>query len=348
MKKKNNTDAQILAQEYSAFISDSIKTQSFFTVKGYGDTMRLFLDFLERDQKIQIDSFSSKNFSRETIDLFMDWLQTTKQSKPQTCNVRLGALRAYIKYLAGKHPEYRSLYTEISFIKQRKVYHPYKEIPMTQNAVKALIAAPGLKNKIGLRYTSIMSVLYTTAIRIDELLSMKIKDLHLDCSTPWVCVIGKGRKARTVYIPTKLVNLISKYIEMEYGHSVVSDGYVFPSPIKGCFCKSSARGINKQIKKYAELAKTTCSEVPADVHCHKFRHSAATHCLENKMRIEQISKMLGHQNIKTTMDYIGITDKMREEAIKNLESNTTKTIKPIWKKEDKKLACLFGLDQKFC
>ena len=91
MKKKNNTDAQILEQEYSAFISDSIKTQSFFTVKGYGDTMRLFLDFLERDQKIQIDSFSSKNFSRETIDLFMDWLQTTKQSKPQTCNVRLGA-----------------------------------------------------------------------------------------------------------------------------------------------------------------------------------------------------------------------------------------------------------------
>ena len=56
--------------------------------------------------------------------------------------------------------------------------------------------------------------------------------------------------------------------------------------------------------------------------------------------------MLGHQNIKTTMDYIGITDKMREEAIENLEYNATKIIKPLWKKDDKKLAELFGISKK--
>lgn len=64
------------------------------------------------------------------------------------------------------------------------------------------------------------------------------------------------------------------------------------------------------------------------------------------MRIEQVSKMLGHQNIKTTMDYIGITDKMREEAIQNLEDNATKSIKPLWKKDDKKLAQLFGINNR--
>ena len=64
------------------------------------------------------------------------------------------------------------------------------------------------------------------------------------------------------------------------------------------------------------------------------------------MRIEQVSKMLGHQNIKTTMDYIGITDKMREEAIENLEDNATKIIKSLWKKDDKKLAELFGIGKK--
>jgi len=64
------------------------------------------------------------------------------------------------------------------------------------------------------------------------------------------------------------------------------------------------------------------------------------------MRIEQVSKMLGHQNIKTTMDYIGITDKMREEAIQNLEDNATKSIKPLWKKDDKKIAQLFGFNNR--
>ena len=191
-----------------------------------------------------------------------------------------------------------------------------------------------------------MSVLYTTAIRIDELLSIKIKDLHLDCTKPWVTVVGKGRKARTVYLPSKTVKLITKYIELEYSNSVHLDGYLFFSPIKGYFFKASARGINKQIKKYAVIAKQQCSEVPSDVHCHQFRHSSATYCLENKMRIEQVSKMLGHQNIKTTMDYIGITDKMREEAIENLEDNATKIIKPLWKKDDKKLAELFGISKK--
>lgn len=342
-KKKITTDSQILANEYFAFISDSRKTLSEFTIKGYNDTMCLFFEFLEKNIKINIDSFSSKNFSRESIELFLDWLAVTKQSKPQTCNVRLGALRAYVKYLAGKRPDYRSLFMELSHIKQRKINHPYKETPMTQNAVKALISTPGTKEKVGLRYTSIMSILYTTAIRIDELLSIKIKDLHLDCTKPWVTVVGKGRKARTVYLPSKIVKLITKYIEWEYDNSVHLDGYLFFSPIKGYFFKASARGINKQIKRYAVIAKKQCSEVPMDVHCHKFRHSSATHCLENKMRIEQVSKMLGHQNIRTTMDYIGITDKMREEAVQNLEDNATKVIKPIWRKDDKKLADLFGI-----
>lgn len=345
-KKKITTDAQILAKEYTAFIADSRKSLSGFTIKGYDDTICLFFDFLEKAEKINIDSFSSKNLSRESIERFLDWLENSKQSKPQTCNVRLGALRAYVKYLAGKRPEYRSLFIDLSFIKQRKISHPYKETPMTQNAVKALIAAPGIKEGIGLKYTTIMSMLYTTAIRIDELLSIKMKDLHLDCAKPWVTVVGKGRKARTVYLPSKVVTLITKHIESEYDKSIQLDGYLFFSPVKGYFCKASARGINKQIKKYALIAKQQCSEVPSDVHCHKFRHSSATHCLENKMRIEQVSKMLGHQNIKTTMDYIGITDKMREEAIQNLEDNATKSIKPLWKKDDKKIVQLFGFNNR--
>ena len=109
----------------------------------------------------------------------------------------------------------------------------------------------------------------------------------------WVDII------RFHHLPSKVVTLITKHIESEYDKSIQLDGYLFFSPVKGYFYKASARGINKQIKKYALIAKQQCSEVPSDVHCHKFRHSSATHCLENKMRIEQVSKMLGHQNIKT-------------------------------------------------
>ena len=71
--------------------------------------------------------------------------------------------------------------------------------------------------------------------------------------------------------------------------------------------------------------------VPSRVHSHQFRHSMATHCLEDGMNLFQISKMLGHKNINTTMIYLGFTLNMMRDAVSRIETVATKSIHANWK-----------------
>lgn len=71
---------------------------------------------------------------------------------------------------------------------------------MTKEAVKALMSVPDISTKVGLRDLTLLLVLYCTAARIDEVLSAKINQLHIEVSKPYITIIGKGRKIRTLYI----------------------------------------------------------------------------------------------------------------------------------------------------
>ena len=78
-----------------------------------------------------------------------------------------------------------------------------KVIGMSKDAVKALMSVPNVSTKTGQRDLVLLVILYCTAARIDEILSMKIKQLHLETDKPYITVVGKGRKVRTLYILPK-------------------------------------------------------------------------------------------------------------------------------------------------
>lgn len=86
-------------------------------------------------------------------------------------------------------------------------------------------------------------------------------------------------------------------------------------------------------------------EMPAHIHSHQFRHAMATHLLEDGLNIAQISKMLGHKSIDTTMHYFGFTISMQEQAILKIESAVASSVQPKWKTKDQsqKIMQLFGI-----
>jgi len=100
---------------------------------------------------------------------------------------------------------------------------------MSKKAVKALLAAPDLSTKTGRRDLALMVTMYGTATRIDEILSMKIQQLHLDAEKPSVNIIGKGNKIRTLYLLPKAVAHLRKYIKEFHGDMPEPDSYVFYS-----------------------------------------------------------------------------------------------------------------------
>jgi site-specific recombinase XerD len=237
---------------------------------------------------------------------------------PQSCNIRLASLRAFLQYLAEQNIKYSQLFMESKYIHRMKETKRKVE-GMTQNAVKTLMDVPDVYTDTGYRDIVLMAFLYGTAARIDEILSIKVSDLKLESENPYVTVIGKGRKIRTLYLPPKLVNNTKKYLKRFHDYSNSKDRYLFYSRVKGYNAKISQEAINKRLKKYALIAHDRCPDVPLSLHAHNFRHAKSSHLIDDGMNVVQLSKMLGHSNLSTTMVYLDITTDMKTQAIISME-----------------------------
>lgn len=342
MNKMNDKNGALyLAKTFSSFIESNKGKRSEYTINGYRIAMRSFADFAAERLGASIGNFDITFFTEGNVSRYLEWLQSKHDDSSKTCNQRLCQLRAFLKY-ASRDPAVMPYYLAVKqisrFIIEKK---PNAVEPLTKKSIEAIMRTPGTDTPLGLRYTTMIALLYTMALRIDEILSVRIKDIALQSTHPSITVTGKGRKVRTMYIMTAPLKLLKKYIVMAHGDNPNPEAYLFYSKSGGLFCKSSARGVNKQLDKYATIARKVCSEVPEHIHSHQFRHSMATHLLDDNMNVFQISKMLGHKSVETTMTYLGVTATMTNNAIKKVESESARCVKPIWKKNLDKLHDLF-------
>lgn len=346
MKKVTN-EAHKLAKHMCGWINvhiPSIQSNSPHTIRGYAVTLSLFVDFLEREKKINPSSLVGECFSREYIEEWILWLKNKRSCSGETCNIRLAAIRAFLKYLAEKDIAYLSLYQSATLIPRQKVVRK-KVTGMSREVVKILMSTPDASTKTGQRDLVLLIVLYCTAARIDEILSMKINQLHLEANKPYLTVIGKGLKIRTLYILPKAVAHLKKYLKEFHPAEPDPDAYVFYSRNKGLLGKMSPEGVNKQLKKYAAIAHQTCKDVPVDLHAHQIRHAKASHWLEDGMNIVQISFLLGHANLHTTMVYLDITTEQESKALATLEDENQKNIPKKWKNKSNSLASFLNVKQ---
>jgi site-specific recombinase XerD len=217
---------------------------------------------------------------------------------------------------------------------------------MSKKAIQALLAAPDPSTKPGRRDIALMVTIYSTAARLNEILSLKIKHLHLKALKPYMTVIGKGDKIRTIYLLPKTVSHLQAYIADAHGEKPSPDSYLFYSRIKGQSKKMSPNAVSKQLKKHAVVAHQQCGEVPLDVHAHQLRHAKATHWLEDGMNIVQISFLLGHAQLQTTMVYLDITTEDEAKALSTLEDENDKSLPKKWKASGKSLAAMCGVRQR--
>ena len=336
-----NNGAITLAKQFAGFLGANTGKRSDCTIIGYRTAMRLFASFAELHLHADVAHFDITYFTEQHVSRYLQWLQDTQAASPQTCNLRLCQLRAFLKY-ASKDPSIMPYYLSLRQIERYITENRTKVVePLTKAAIDALMKAPGTDTETGLRYTLLIAMLYTMALRVDEVLSIKIGDLMMHANKPYVTVVGKGRKARTVYFMNATLRILHKYITREHGANPNPEAYLFYARSGGLLCKASARGVNKQLAVYAAKARESCPEVPEHVHSHQFRHSIATHLLEDGMNVFQISKMLGHASVETTMVYLGVTVSMTENAIRKIESTAARSVKPVWKKNIRNLQDLF-------
>jgi site-specific recombinase XerD len=212
---------------------------------------------------------------------------------------------------------------------------------MSKEAVKALLKTPDLSTKTGRRDLAFLVLMYGTATRIDELLSLKVNQLQLAVKKPFVNILGKNNKIRTLYLLPKAAAHIKQYLHEFHGDSPRPNDYIFYSRNGGG--KMSQTAINKRIKKYAVAAHSFCKDVPLTLHAHQIRHAKASHWLEDGMNIVQISFLLGHEQLDTTMVYLDITTEQEAKALATLEDENDKLITKKWKSDNGGLSNFCGV-----
>lgn len=334
--KKNKNEAALFARYISDFLYDyapCFLTHSDHTLKSYTDAISLYICFLETEQITPV-SFGRKDFEKPVIERWIRWLISERNCCPDTCNIRLGSLRVFLKYLSGKDISLLYLYNESKTIKRQKCQKK-KVKGLTREAVSAIFDEINTSSKTGRRDMVLLSLLYGTAARIGEILSLKVAAVHLDSAKPYIILHGKGGKTRTAYLLPRLVENLRGYIKEYHGGIPAPDNFLFYTRVGGRMdAMLTEAAIDKRIKKYALSANKENAEVPQNTHAHQFRHAKASHWLEDGINIVQISYLLGHENLETTMKYLDITPSEKAEALATLESEKNSNVPKKWKNAD--------------
>lgn len=313
------------------------RLESLQTQKCYWLSVKLFLDYLESRGVTTIDY---ECFAPTVINEWIQWMLETRHNCAQTCNTRLSSMRSFLEYVGARDSTLRHLYYDV-IDNVKPVKAPKRKVHgFSRNAVKALFAVPG-NTKKGIRDLAFMVLLYGAALRLDEILSVRIRDLNLDVENPFVTIIGKGNSLRSPFLLSGVVKYIRQYIKVFHGDNPDPDALLFYSPCGGSKGKLSQESMRKRIRQIAVKANEICPEVPLALHPHQFRHARAQHMLEDGVSVAELSKYLGHANIETTMVYLDVSIEQMRKALEKLEKDSNIPDAPKkWRGKSTEIAAL--------
>lgn len=209
---------------------------------------------------------------------------------------------------------------------------PTKEIDfLTKEELTLFLNSIDTDNKKGIRDYTLISFMYESGSRINEIVNVKICDLQLDDNYN-VLLHGKGNKLRRVPITNELRNILLKYIK---AFNLNSASYLFQGQKNQ---KASTKMITHIINKYANK-----TEINKNIHPHVFRHTRAMHLLEAGLTLVDIRDILGHASVKTTEIYLKINIELKRSAILNVYENNDRFEESSWIKNESILKDLLEL-----
>ncbi|NGX84171.1 site-specific tyrosine recombinase XerD [Aequorivita sp. KMM 9714] len=245
---------------------------------------------------------SPTSISEETLQQFI--YDTAKTINPRSQSRLISGLKGFFTYLIFE--DYRNT-NPLELIEAPKLG---RKLPDTLaiEEIDSLISAIDLSSKQGERNRAIIETLYGCGLRVSELTSLKISDLYFD--EGFIKVTGKGDKQRLVPISP----ITEKYITI-YQKQVRVHHKIDPKDADTLFLNQHGRQLTRAmiftiVKRLAEKA-----GIKKTISPHTFRHSFATHLLENGADLRAIQQMLGHESITTTEIYTHIDRKHLTEVI---------------------------------
>ncbi len=209
---------------------------------------------------------------------------------------------------------------------------PVREIEYFEDyQLKALLSAPGTDKKSDRRNRMILILGYDAALRVCELINLKLENLHLTAEVPYLTILGKGSKYRNVPLMEKTILHLEKYME-EFHVEMDLQKPLFYAKTHGIDHCLSDDTLQMLLKKHACQCRKIV-HMPDNVHFHMLRKTRAMNLYQTGCPLSYIQQLLGHESISTTSGFYAFaTLKTLADAIE--KSNPTDIAEKCWKNED--------------
>jgi site-specific recombinase XerD len=313
------------------------------TMRSYGTAFASYLDFMKGKRKIEAEKLTLEHMNRRNILDYLDWLETDKGCSTSTRNQRLAAIHAFCRYMQYEDVTRLQQWQEILGTKMKKTIKRTMNY-LTLDAVKVLLEQIPQDIARGRRDLAMLSLLYDTGARVQELIDLRPVDVCLT-KPCYVTLFGKGSKKRIVPIQDAQVTILRQY--MEENHLLESRMNQRPLFQNGRGGKLTGAGITYILKSYAAMARNgTENFIPDSISPHCLRHSKAMHLLQAGLNLVYIRDILGHVSIQTTEVYARADSKQKREALEKTYTQIlpqTESHKPSWETDSELKKWLKGL-----
>jgi len=316
MDEKNiqpvNTELNNLINEFLEYLEIE-KNCSKLTIRDYRHYLEIFNIWLTKN----LPQMSLKELDLATVRKYRVFLANREDAKGMTLmrvtqNYYVIALRSFLRFLIKND----HVTLEPSKIDLPKTESRSLKV-LTKEQVDRLIIACDTSKEEGIRDRAILELLFSTGLRVSELVSLNRE--QIDFQKREFEVIGKGRHSRLVFVSDHAADWVGRYLKerkenykplfIRYSGKIIEEN-------NGEKMRLTVRSIQRIVKKYVRISRVSVT----DASVHTLRHSFATDLLSNGADIRSIQEMLGHKNIATTQIYTHVTNKQLRDVHKSFHS----------------------------
>ncbi|CDD29786.1 tyrosine recombinase XerC [Clostridium sp. CAG:433] len=274
---------------------------------------RNYSDFTCNNYKKDLNEYNSfilnnkinyKNMDYNDAKEYVIYLNKKNDAK-STISRKLSSLRTFYKYLVLNNKVKSNPFLLVSSPKKEKRIPKF----INYNNMEEILNVPNIKTKEGQRERVILEVLYASGVRVSELVNIKLKDI--DFSNKNILIFGKGSKERLVSFGDYALEYINLYLKE--GRNLLLDGVKSDYLIVG---KKSEKLTTRRVEQIIDdIIKRT--SIKLNITPHMFRHTFATHLLDNGCDLLVVQELLGHASLSSTEIYTHVSNEhLREVYLK--------------------------------
>lgn len=293
------------------------KNSSKLTIRNYKFYLMRFSAWAQINQP----NLKLKNLNSDVIRKYRKYLSDLTDGneltlKRVTQSYHIIALRSFLRYL---------IRNDIETMAPEKIDLPKGESKslkfLEKDHLRELVNAVDISSEKGLRDRAILELLFSTGLRVSEL--SKLNGDQMNFKTQEFGVIGKGGRARIVFLSDSAVFWLTKYFEAredEYAPVFIRYAKGKDGTNNGEKMRLTPRSIERIVEKYVKKSKIPVLATP-----HTLRHSFATDLLSNGADLRSVQEMLGHKNISTTQIYTHITNPQLKQVHKKFHQGNKRS-----------------------